>query len=116
MPFLNLGTAIYFKWTPTTIGSLLTTYQPRWHAVSDHGELLRSQASLRSGKILVLPGMGAWKGILVLQVEEFVKGFSFDYTKKILYMEASILNAGKVKYPLPVKITKEASKTIFELQ
>ena len=60
MSFLNLGTAIYFKWTPTTIGSLLSTYQPRWHAVSAHGELLRSQASRWSGKILVL------------QVEEFV--------------------------------------------
>lgn len=43
-------------------------------------------------------------------------GFSFDYTKKILYMEASILDAGKVKYPLPVNLTKEASKIIFELQ
>lgn len=43
-------------------------------------------------------------------------GFSFDNTKKILYMEASILDAGKVKYPLHVKTTKEASKIIFELQ
>lgn len=43
-------------------------------------------------------------------------GFSCDYTKKILYMEASILDAGKVKYPLHVKTTKEASKIIFELQ
>lgn len=43
-------------------------------------------------------------------------GFSFNYTKKILYMEASILDAGKVKYPLHVKTTKEASKIIFELQ
>ena len=43
-------------------------------------------------------------------------GFSFDFSKKTLYLEASILNAGKIKYPLHIKVTQEDSKIIFELQ
>lgn len=43
-------------------------------------------------------------------------GFSFDFLKKVLYLEASVLNAGKIKYPLHIKVTQEDSKIIFELQ